>query len=383
MLHVVSIDLMAFLSCFVTGIVRRAMVCGMARDFYEVLGVPRGASEREIRAAFRKLARRHHPDVNPGDPEAEERFKEIARAHEVLSDPASRSAYDRHGDRWRDAERIEEAMRRGGGGPFGGFGGDGSGFGRFGFDLGDLAGGARGGPGGVFGDLFRRGAAAPARGRDLEREVAISLREAYEGASRTIELRDGAAPCAVCGGGGSLAGAACHGCRGSGRGGAARRIEVAIPPGIRDGQRVRVRGKGEPGAGGGPGDLFLIVGVRPHPRFERRGDDLHADLDVPVAVAALGGEVRAPTLKGRELALTIPPGTRGGRVFRLAGQGMPKPDGGFGDLRARARLQLPDPLTAEHVALFERLREADLAAGADAAGAASGAAPGAEREAGA
>ena len=355
----------------------------MARDFYEVLGVPRGAGEQEIRAAFRKLARRHHPDVNPGDPEAEERFKEIARAHEVLSDPATRAAYDRHGDRWRDADRIEEAMRRGGGGPFGGFGEGGSGFGRFGFDLGDLMGGA-GGPGGAFGDFFRRGAARPARGRDVEHEVAISLREAYEGAARTIELRDGGAPCAVCGGGGSLAGAVCHGCRGNGRGGAARRIEVSIPPGIRDGQRVRVRGKGEPGAGGGAGDLFLIVGVRPHPRFERRGDDLHADLAVPVATAALGGEVRAPTLRGRELALTIPPGTRGGRVFRLAGQGMPKPDGGFGDLHARARLQLPDPLTAEHVALFERLREADLAAGA--ASGADGAAPaaaGAEREAGA
>ena len=338
----------------------------MARDFYEILGVPRNASDKEIRSAFRKLARQHHPDVNPGDPAAEERFKEISEAHSVLSNAESRAAYDRHGDRWRDAGQIDEMMRRRGapGGPFGG-GGGGFSFGEGGrtFEF-NVGGDAPGGLGGVFEGLFGRSGAdvpraprAPRRGRDLEHAVEVSLQEAYEGTARTIELIDGATPCGVCGGGGSLAGATCHGCRGSGRSGAARRIEVTIPAGIETGQRVRIRGKGEQGPRGEPGDLFLVVTVRRHPRFERRGDDLHIDVDVPVTDAALGGEVRVPTLKGRALALTIPAGTRSGRVFRLAGQGMPHRDaGGFGDLHARALLQLPDSLDAEQLELLERLR---------------------------
>lgn len=340
----------------------------MARDFYEVLGVPRGASDKEIRSAFRKLARQYHPDVNPGDEAAEERFKEISEAHAVLSHADTRAAYDRYGDRWRDAEQIEE-MRRRGAGPFGA-GGPFGGGGPFGFGGGDartfelnLGGDGPGGPGGfggIFDGLFGRGDAAPRaprRGRDIEHPVEVTLQEAYDGTTRTIEMADGAAPCTVCGGSGSLAGATCHACRGSGRGGATRRIEVTIPAGIRTDQRVRVRGRGEQSPHGGqPGDLFLVVTVRRHPRFERRNDDLHIDVDVPVTVAALGGEVRVPTLKGRALALTIPAGTRSGRAFRLAGQGMPRRDGGgFGDLHARALLQLPDHLTAEQLELLERL----------------------------
>ena len=343
----------------------------MARDYYEVLGVPRGASDAEIRSAFRKLARRHHPDVNPGDTDAEERFAEISEAHSVLSDAESRAAYDRYGERWRDAGQFDE-MRRRGGGPFGagGFGfGGGEGARTFEFNLGDLGGDGPGGFGGIFDGLFGRGGAAPRaprRGRDIEHAVEVTLREAHDGAARTVELAGGGAPCGVCGGSGSLAGATCHGCRGSGRGGAARRIEVTIPAGIGTGQRVRVRGQGEPGPRGGePGDLFLVVTVARHPRFERRGDDLHIDVDVPVTVAALGGEARVPTLKGRALALTIPAGTRGGRTFRLAGQGMPRRDGGgFGDLRARVLLQLPEHLTAEQLDLLERLRATEDEAGA-------------------
>ncbi len=342
----------------------------MARDFYEVLGVPRGASDKEIRSAFRKLARQYHPDVNPGDAAAEERFKAISEAHAVLSDADTRAAYDRYGDRWRDAEQIEEMRRRGAGpfgagGPFGGFGGEGAR--TFEFNLGDLGGDRPGGArgfGGVFDGLFGRGAEAPRapraprRGRDIDHPVGVTLQEAYEGTTRTIELADGAAPCTICGGSGSLAGATCHRCRGSGRGGATRRIEVTIPAGIQTDQRVRVRGKGEQSPrGGAPGDLFLVVTVRRHPSFERRGDDLHIDVDVPVTVAALGGEVRVPTLKGRALALTIPAGTRSGRAFRLAGQGMPRREGGgFGDLHARALLQLPEHLTGEQLELIERLR---------------------------
>ena len=338
-------------------------ISGMARDFYEVLGVPRGASDKEIRSAFRKLARQYHPDVNPGDAAAEERFKAISEAHTVLSNPDTRAAYDRYGDRWRDAEQIE-GMRRSGAGPFG-FGGEGAR--TFEFNLGDLGGdgpGGAGGFGGIFDGLFGRGGdaprapRAPRRGRDIDHPVEVTLQEAYEGTTRTIEIADGAAPCTVCGGSGSLAGATCHRCRGGGRGGATRRIEVTIPAGIHTDQRVRVRGKGEQNPrGGAPGDLFLVVTVRRHPSFERRGDDLNIDVDVPVTVAALGGEVRVPTLKGRALALTIPAGTRSGRAFRLAGQGMPRRDGGgFGDLHARALLQLPEHLTAEQLELIERLQ---------------------------
>ena len=347
----------------------------MARDFYEVLGVSRDASDKEIRDAFRKLARKHHPDVNPGDAAAEERFKEISQAHAVLSDAKTRAAYNQYGERWRDADQIEEMMRRrGAGGPFGGFafgGGSGGSGGaeHLEFDLGDLSGSGPGGIGGVFESLFRRGGRSGeagrgrSRGRDLEHPVEVTLREAYEGTARTIELAEDGAPCTVCGGAGTLAGATCHNCRGSGQSSTLRRIEVSIPAGIRSGTRVRVRGKGAPGLrGAGPGDLFLNVTVRDDPRFERRGDDLHTELDVPVTAAALGGEVRVPTLKGRTLALTIPAGTRSGRTFRLAGQGMPRrAEGGFGDLHARVRLQLPDSLSGEQLELLERLRATERA----------------------
>ena len=310
----------------------------MAADYYSVLGVPRSASDKDIRDAFRKLARQYHPDVNPGNPEAEERFKQISAAHEVLSDPETRAAYDKYGDNWRNADQIEEQMRRRGAGGFG-FGGGpgggpGGGFQRVEFDLG--GGGGGGGLGGLFDGLFSRSSGPPARtrGEDVERPVRVSLEEAYHGASRTIELREGA--------------------------GEPRRIEVDIPAGIADGARVRVRGKGGPGRGGGaPGDLFLRVSVSRHPRFERRDDDLHVELDVPVADAALGGEAEVPTLKGRTLALRIPAETQGGRVFRLAGQGMPRAGGGHGDLLARVRLRLPEPLDDGQRALFEQLRASE------------------------
>ena len=343
----------------------------MANDFYTVLGVSRTASQKEIREAFRKLARQYHPDVNPGNAEAEERFKEISAANEVLSDEESRAAYDKYGENWRNANQIEEAMRQRGAGPFhfggapGGVpgsarGGPGGGFQSYEFNLGDLSGdGASGGFGGLFEGLFRRASGRPTRqrGTDVEHPVRVSLEEAYQGTSRTLELREDGGVCGVCGGAGQVAGASWHNCGGSGQTGELRRIEVSIPAGVRDGTRVRVRGKGAPGvSGGAAGDLFLRVSVISHPRFERRGDDLHIKLDVPVADAALGGEVRVPSLKGRTLALTIPAGTEGGRVFRLAGQGMPRGGGGFGDLHAHVRLQLPEQLNDEQRALFEQLR---------------------------
>ena len=338
----------------------------MAKDYYEVLGVKREASEKEIRQAFRRLARQHHPDVNPGNSGAEARFKEINAAYEVLSGADHRKQYDRHGENWQHADQID-AMRRqqaesGRGGGFGGFGGRAGGQGvEFDFGGGGQGGGGGGG-GGLFEGLFRR-AVGRQRGADVESNTRISLEDAYRGATRTIEVREGAEVCRVCSGAGSFAGATCHACRGTGSATPLRRIEVTIPAGIQTGQRVRVAGRGSPGTNGGPaGDLFLIIEVTPHARFERDGDDLRIDIDVPVADAALGGEAHVPTLKGRALALRIPAETQGGKVFRLAGQGMPRSGGGFGDLHARVRLVLPDPLTDEQRALFEQLRATTPAA---------------------
>ena len=346
----------------------------MADDYYKTLSVKRDASEKEIRSAFRRLARQHHPDVNPGNADAEARFKAINAAYEVLSDPADRKKYDQYGDDWQHADQIEAMRRERGqsGGGFGGFGGRMGGQGGTGVEF-DFGGGGRGGSGGnggggLFDGLFRR-AAGRQRGADAEHQTRISLEDAYRGATRTIEVREGTEVCRVCSGQGSFAGATCHACRGTGSATPLRRIEVSIPAGIQTGQRVRIAGKGGPA-----GDLYLVVEVLPHPHFERRGDDLYVDADVPVADAALGGEVHVPTLKGRSLALRIPAGTQGGKVFRLAGQGMPRPpaegnrSGGFGDLHARVRLVLPDPLTDDQRALFERLRATAEAPAADPAG---------------
>jgi molecular chaperone DnaJ len=346
-----------------------------ANDLYATLGVKRGASEKEIRGAYRRLARQWHPDVNPGNAEAEQRFKQINAAYEVLSDPDKRKKYDRYGDQWMHADQFEQMRRQGAApGGMGGFGGPGGGtfhFSSDGADLGDLGeifGGRSSGGSGIFDSLFRR-AAGRQRGQDAEHEVRVSLEEAYTGTKRTLELRAGEEQCRICGGTGQIAGATCHACRGAGVATPLRRIEVAVPAGVADGQRIRVAGKGAPGANGGsPGDLYLRVRVAAHTRFERRGDDLHVDVDVPVADAALGGEVKVPTLKGKMLALRVPSGTQGGRIFRLAGQGMPRAGGGFGDLYAEARLVLPEPMTEEQQRLFERLREASRTAPAPAGG---------------
>ncbi len=350
----------------------------VARDFYDVLGLKRDASAKEIRQAYRRLARKLHPDVNPGNADAEERFKEVNAAYEVLSEEASRRKYDRYGEHWRQADQIEEMERRGFRHPGGAPGGQSGPFefnvGDLG-DLGDVFGGGRGAGGGIFDSFFRR-AAGRQRGQDIEHTVRVSLDEAYNGATRTIEVRDRAEPCRVCGGEGSLAGALCHACRGTGSAAPLRRIEVVIPPGVDTGTRIRVAGKGGTGLNGGTaGDLFLRVEVAPHPRFERHDDDLRVDIDVPVADAALGGEVSVPTLKGKTLMLNVPAGTQSGRVFRLAGQGMPRRQGGYGDLHARVRLMLPDKLTSEQRALFEELRRTSRG------GASSGTRPGNEARA--
>jgi len=312
------------------------------KDYYQTLGVGKHASEREIKSAFRKLARQYHPDVNPGDTSAEERFKDINEAYEVLSDPEKRRKYDQLGTAWRDWDRA--------GGRPGDFdwsqwaagypGAQGQRVHvRYGTpeDLEDLFGG-----GSPFSDFFSQifggmgGGAAPGgfeyqvrpqRGQDYEQEVEISLREAYQGTTRVLQ-------------------------------GDGRRLEVKIPPGARTGTRVRMAGEGGPGAVSGPaGDLYLRLKVLSDPQFERQGDDLHVTVPVDLYTAVLGGRAQVPTLGG-PVKLTIPAGTQNGRTFRLRGKGMPRlrqPDQ-HGDLYAEVDIQLPERLTPRQRELFEELR---------------------------
>lgn len=327
------------------------------KDFYQVLGVKRDATEKEIRSAYRKLARQHHPDVNPGDKAAEDRFKEINAAYEVLKDTDKRKKYDKYGDRWEMADQIEEAQRRTSAGDFfrrtgtanGGTGG-GS------FDFGDLGGGFDD----ILGGLFRgrgRTPVRPLRGEDLEHPTEITLEEAFTGATRLIQLQV-PETCTYCNGTGKLAGQPCATCEGLGSIIKTSRLEVKIPPGVDTGSKVRVAGKGNPGqAGGAPGDMMLVVTVRPNEQFERKGADLYVDVPVPVEDMVLGGEAMVPTPKGTRLALKIPAGTQNGRTIRLGGQGMPKlGSDSRGDLFARIKAVLPTELSPRERELFEELR---------------------------
>ena len=332
----------------------------MARDYYDVLGLKRGASQKEIKQAYRKLARKHHPDVNPGDKGAEERFKEINSAYEVLSDAEKRKKYDRYGDRWEMAEAFEkaqaEAGSRGGGN-----------WQTYQFDANDLfgRGGAAGGQGfenlfDLFGGRGRR-SRGPMRGQNIEYATEISLEEAYAGTARTLHLQSEEI-CPTCGGSGEIAGAVCHACEGRGVVVRPRRLEVKIPAGARDGTRVRLAHEGSAGMAGGPrGDLYVVVRVRPHPRFERKGDDLVTEVPVPLDDAVLGGEVEVETLNGKRIAIKIAPLTQNGRLIRLGGLGMPKLDGkgkdkANGDLLAKVRVVLPEELSEEERELFAKLR---------------------------
>ena len=324
------------------------------QDYYAVLGVPKTASEKEIRSAYRKLARQFHPDVNPGKPEAEETFKRINEAYEVLSDPEKRKKYDQLGSRWREYESFEraQAAAAAAGQPqqpfdFSDFVAQGApGGGRYEYrtasrdDLQDLfgddqpfsdffetffAGGGAGGGGGA-----RRRQPRPRPGADLEYPIEISLAEAYKGTTRTLELQLPE--------------------------GQTRRVEVKIPPGVADGNRVRVAGQGSSGrAGGPPGDLYLITSVAADARFQREGDDLRTRVSAPLLTLLVGGEVHVPTPDGRRLALKIPPGTQDGKVFRLRGQGMPRlgqPER-RGDLHAEVHARLPEKLSDRQRELLE------------------------------
>jgi DnaJ-class molecular chaperone len=336
------------------------------KDYYKTLGVPKTADAKAIKQAYRKLARKYHPDQNPGNKAAAERFKEINEANEVLSDPEKRQRYDTLGPDWA---RYAEARPGGFGGQPGGPGpggyrvhvdqsGDLGGFSEFFRTIfGDL--GARHGPfeGAEFDERgsFRAGGARGRRGGDLETEVEISLEEAEAGARRTVEFQE-LEVCATCSGTGRQGKAACPTCGGAGRLPRTHRVEVKIPAGVRDGSRVRAAGEGGAGVGGGSrGDLYLRVHITPHPVFERREDDLHVELPIAVWEAALGADVEVPTLRGK-VSMKIPPETGSGRTFRLPGYGVPHLRGGKGDQYVRVRIVVPSGLSPRERALFEELR---------------------------
>jgi DnaJ-class molecular chaperone len=360
------------------------------KDYYNTLGVPRTASEKEIRAAYRKMARKYHPDLNPGDNQAEERFKEVNEAHEVLTDADKRKLYDRFGEDWQryrdagftgDEQFTAPGGRAGRGATFdpNDFSrwstsqGDGGGYTFYTTDEGDDSHsdffetlfGSRGSPFdrfGGFGSGFpstraRARTPRPQRGEDIEAPVEISFDEAFRGTRRQIQLQ-AAEECPTCGGTGEVRGQMCPTCDGTGVVRRTRTLEVNIPAGIDTGKRVRMAGQGGVGLNGGaPGDVNLLITVRPDRRFERQGDNLRTEVDVPVTTAVLGGEVEVTTPTGK-VALTIPAETQSGRSFRLRGQGMPKlrGKGERGDLLARARIVVPTKLSDRERELFQELR---------------------------
>jgi molecular chaperone DnaJ len=319
------------------------------KDYYNILGVGRGATEAEIKQAYRRLARKYHPDVNPGDKSAEPKFKEINEAFEVLSDAEKRKKYDQYGDQWQYAEQFAQARAQQS--PQWEYTPGGSTF-----HFGDSD--------NIFEEIFQefgrgnRQRTSRARpGRDLEYPVQVTLEEAYQGTSRLLNLQSEEI-CDGCGGTGRIQNLPCSVCHGTGRVAREKRIEVKIPPGVANGSRVRFAGQGEAGYRGGPnGDLHLVVSVLPHSVFERQEDNLLTTVDVPLTTAVLGGEIQVPTLKGK-VVLKIMPETQNGRVFNLTSQGMPHLGNSTrGNLLVKVNIVLPTRLTKEERSLFEKFSE--------------------------
>lgn len=367
------------------------------KDLYAVLGVPRTASIDDIRKAYRKLARKLHPDVNPGNKQAEERFKAVAEAHDVLGDPDKKKLYDEFGMagvqagfdpqqarayREQAAEWERRAGQRGAGGGFGGYA-------SFEDIIGDIFGGA-GPAAGAAGRTATRG------GADAESELTIDLLDAVRGLSTTLTIQrreacptcggSGADPASVtpcpechgagtvrvgqgpvafmrtcprCGGTGNVSARPCATCGGSGERASSEKLTVRVPPGVETGSRVRVAGKGVPGAGGGPpGDLYIRITVRPHPLLERRGDDLHMDLPITVGEAVLGAGIEVPTPDG-PVRVKVPPHSQAGRQLRVKGRGVPHlRGGGRGDLYLRLVVHVPE---SDSETVAEAVRTLDTA----------------------
>ncbi len=364
------------------------------KDYYATLGVPKNASQDEIKKAYRKLAQKHHPDANAGNKESEERFKEISGAYDVLGDEEKRKQYD----------QVREMAASGGGGFPGGFpgaGGPGGPGGRVRYenvnagDIGDI--------GDLFGSIFGGGAGGrtrasrqPSRGADLESHTRISFDEAMQGTTVPVRIK-GPAPCPTCGSSGAEPGTSpttcpqcggsgqisvnqglfsiaqtcptcsgrgviietpCHTCHGSGTVQRTREFSVRIPPGVKDGARIRVKGRGEAGPSGSqPGDLYVVVHVAPHAVFGRKGNDLTVDLPVTYAEATLGANVPVPTLNG-PVTLKVPAGTQPGRTFRIRGKGAPK-KGGHGDMLVTVNVAVPKKLSRDEKNLLKQLQETE------------------------
>lgn len=350
----------------------------MARDFYEVLGVKRNADDKEIKGAYRKLARKFHPDVNPNDKTAEAKFKEVSQAYEVLGNPEKRKLYDQYGHQW---ENIQSPGAQGGGVQFD-FGGAGQGF----FEQ-------------IFGNI--RGArhediefGMDSHGvppRDIEKVVELTLEEIDSGTKRSLTYQTNDAcktcdgmgvvrrpsgrkcqvcggagrvksmfgisqPCQACGGTGVANAEICPTCHGARTTSTTKKVEVTIPPGMPDGKKLRVPGKGIAGSGSHAGDLFVTIKERSHAKFKHVGEKLEVDVEVPYTTAALGGEIRVPTL-ARPVTMKIPEGTQSGQSFRLAGQGLHKLGGARGDLLARIKITVPKKLSESERVLLRQLAD--------------------------
>jgi curved DNA-binding protein len=327
------------------------------KDYYQSLGVPRGATDADIKKAFRKLAREYHPDVAKDKKKAEEKFKEINEAYEVLSDPAKRKRYDELGANWKSGAEFRPPPGWGqpgarGAGPgaegfefhFGG-----TGFSDFFEQMFGRAG--RGG--------FQRGAGfgdadLAERGRDIEGDIMVTLEEAMRGSVRAVSIRHNV-PCATCGGSGRSRGGLCHVCGGTGEVQKSETCQVKVPAGVTEGQKLRLAGRGESGSsGGGAGDLFLRVRLARHPDFEVDGHNLTCELALAPWEAVLGASVEVPTLTGK-VNIRIPPGTQSGQKLRVRGRGLPERGGGSGDLIVVTAIEVPAKVSAGEQALWEKL----------------------------
>ena len=323
------------------------------KDYYEILGVKRDATEDQIRQAYRKLARKHHPDLNPSDKAAEEKFKEINEANEVLSDPEKRKRYDQLGADWRNGAEFTPPP----------------GWGRVNVDYEDLGSIFSGGG---FSDFFealfgggrstdqkeprRRSSRSRAKGQDAEAEMDISLEDAHRGARHRITLQ-GARACPTCNGTGTSGGTVCATCRGSGQVLSPKTIDVNIPPGAREGSVIKVAKQGQPGLGGEPGDLYIKLRVKPHPRLVVSGDDVTTEVPITASEAVLGAAIEVPTIDGKA-EIKIPAGSQGGQRLRLRGQGLNRRGGGRGDAFVRLKVVVPTHPTEREKELYKELAEA-------------------------